>query len=117
MKFKLDENVPVELADDLRAAGYDADTVQDEGLRGFSDERLIDIASRDGRVLITLDVGIGDIRAFPPDDFSGIVLLRPGKTGGKAIAQFARRFLLVILSMELDRRLVVVTEQGVRVRS
>jgi len=32
VKFKLDENLPVELATDLRERGYDADTVHDEGL-------------------------------------------------------------------------------------
>ena len=34
MKFKLDENLPIELAADLRISGYDVDTVIDEGLRG-----------------------------------------------------------------------------------
>jgi hypothetical protein len=32
VKFKLDENLPLELATDLRELGYDADTVHDEGL-------------------------------------------------------------------------------------
>lgn len=32
MKFKLDENLPVEIVDDLRKLGYDADTVSDEGM-------------------------------------------------------------------------------------
>ena len=31
MKFKLDENLPVKLATDLRDLGHDAGTVADEG--------------------------------------------------------------------------------------
>jgi hypothetical protein len=31
MKFKLDENLPVELAHDLRILGQEADTAADEG--------------------------------------------------------------------------------------
>lgn len=30
MRFKVDENLPAEIADLLRAAGHDADTVNDE---------------------------------------------------------------------------------------
>lgn len=33
MKFKVDENLPVELAEDLRGLGYEAGTVDDEGLQ------------------------------------------------------------------------------------
>lgn len=29
-----------------------------------------------GRVLISLDVGLGDIRAYPPESHAGIVILR-----------------------------------------
>ena len=34
MRFKLDENLPVELAAELRAMGHDTDTVADERLCG-----------------------------------------------------------------------------------
>ena len=37
MRFKLDENLPVELVTDLRDLGHDADTVAGEGLRGAAD--------------------------------------------------------------------------------
>ena len=40
MKFKVDENLPVEAADLLREAGHEADTVQEEGLSGTEDEVL-----------------------------------------------------------------------------
>jgi len=37
VKIKLDENLPVELANDFRMLGHDADTVYDEGLGGAED--------------------------------------------------------------------------------
>jgi len=37
MKFKLDENLPLQIAVDLRSGGYDIDTVQEEGLVGRLD--------------------------------------------------------------------------------
>jgi predicted nuclease of predicted toxin-antitoxin system len=64
--FKLDENVPVELLDDLRAAGHEAGGLRDEGLTGASDDVVLDLVRRERRVLLTLDKGIADVRAHPP---------------------------------------------------
>jgi len=41
MKFKLDENVPREIADDLRAFGQQTDTVIEEGLQGAEDRLVV----------------------------------------------------------------------------
>ena len=51
MKFKLDENLPVELVEDLRGLGHDAHTVTDEGLRGASDPAVMDTALAAGRTV------------------------------------------------------------------
>ena len=41
MKVKIDENLPAEIADDLRALGHDAMTVVDQGMAGIPDEQLM----------------------------------------------------------------------------
>jgi hypothetical protein len=41
MKFKLDENLPVEASALLREAGYDALTVLDENIGGEPDEHIL----------------------------------------------------------------------------
>ncbi len=116
MRFKLDENLPGELAVDLAEQGHEADTVVDEGLRGTSDPEVMARAEAEGRVLMTLDKGIGNLRDYPPRQRSGIVLFRPGATGRRAVLEFVRRRLPELLSLELDGRLVVVTERGLRSR-
>ena len=77
MKFKIDENLPAEVAADLRAAGQEADTVADQGLAGAADPATLAHVQAEGRVLFTLDKGIADIRAYPPQDYAGIVLFAP----------------------------------------
>ncbi len=57
MRFKLDENLPVELAADPRLAGHESDTVADEGLEGADDVTVVAAAFREGRILLTLDKG------------------------------------------------------------
>ena len=81
MRVKVDENLSWEVAEDLLAAGHDADTVHDEGLVGGVDPTVLARARADRRVLVTLDKGIADVRAYPPDQYAGIVLLRPPSTG------------------------------------
>lgn len=53
------------------------DTVLDEQLGGQADPVVVRTATDAGRMLITLDRGVGDIRAFPPGTHAGVVVLRP----------------------------------------
>jgi len=76
VKFKLDENLPAWAASVLAAAGHDVDTVPGEHLAGRPDHDVVAASTAAGRVLISLDVGLGDIRAYPPGSRAGIVNLR-----------------------------------------
>lgn len=63
MEFKVDENLPTEVADLLRQVGYDAVTVLEEHLGGASDSDIVSVCQKEGRILITLDTDFADIRA------------------------------------------------------
>ena len=93
MKFKLDENLPVSSAAILAGAGHDIDTVGQEGLSGAPDPEVVAAAAAAGRVLVSLDVGLGDIRAYPPGSHAGIVVLRltdqSAPAVGKAVSDLA----------------------------
>jgi len=116
MKFKLDENLPAELLQELRQAGCEVDSVPDEGLTGTADPILLRKARDEARVFLTMDKGIGNIRSYPPQDHAGIVLFRPPSAGRRAVFEFIRARLHQILDLELIGRLVVVTERGIRTR-
>jgi predicted nuclease of predicted toxin-antitoxin system len=116
MRFKIDENLPVEVAGDLRDAGYDADTVYGEGIAGTPDSMVIERARSEGKVLLTLDKGIADLRAYPPERHAGIVLFRPPTSGRGAVLAFVRRRLPALLALELTDHLHIVTEGAIRRR-
>lgn len=80
MKLKLDENLPHGLADELTRRGHDVDTVLDEQLGGRKDPVIVQAATDDSRLLLTLDRGIGDIRSYPPGSHASVVVLRPART-------------------------------------
>jgi predicted nuclease of predicted toxin-antitoxin system len=76
VKFKLDENLPVSSAAALQVAGHDVDTVTAEGLTGAPDPDVVTAATAAGRILVSLDRGLGDIRRYPPGSHADIVVLR-----------------------------------------
>ncbi|MFN0170984.1 MAG: DUF5615 family PIN-like protein [Bryobacteraceae bacterium] len=82
MKFKTDENLPVEAATALRDAGFDAETVWDEALAGSDDATIAERVRREGRILITLDLDFANIRAYPPDE-----QCRPHRASAQAAGQ------------------------------
>jgi len=50
----------------LTSADQNVDIVTDEGLTGAPDHDVVAAATAAGRILISLDRGLGDIRAYPP---------------------------------------------------
>jgi hypothetical protein len=116
VRFKLDENLPIELLDDLRTAGHEADGLRDEGLIGAPDDEVLALVRREGRVLLTLDKGIADVRAYQPRAHAGIVLFRPPASGRGTTLLFVRRHLTSLLEQELTGRLLVITDRGIRLR-
>lgn len=76
MRFKLDENLPVELVEKLIANGHDAFTVNQQNMQGTNDENLIRVCKIEGRTLITLGTDFSDIRKYPPKEYMGIIVLR-----------------------------------------
>ena len=116
MKFKLAENLPVELVTDLRGLGHDADTVSGEGLSGAADPEVVDAAFGADRILVTLDKGIANLQRYPTQQHAGVVLFRPDTSGRRAVVAFVRERLHEVLEMDLTGRLTVVGPSRIRFR-
>ena len=77
MKVKLDENITTAAKALIEQHGHDVDTVADEGPhRCHATPVVIEACRSDERMLVTFDVGFGNLRAYPPGTPNGIVLLR-----------------------------------------
>jgi predicted nuclease of predicted toxin-antitoxin system len=116
MKFKLDENLPQELAEDLVRLGYETDTVFSEGLVGADDPTVIRAARASGRILMTLDKGIASLLQYPVHEHAGVVLFRPDMSGRRSVLAFVRSRLESLMEMEFAGRLTVVGPTRIRVR-
>ena len=76
IRFKVDEDLPREVGEVLRAAGHDASTVVEQHLCGAPDPELWRRVQAEDRCLVTADKGFADVRKFPPGSHAGIILLR-----------------------------------------
>lgn len=116
MQFKIDENLPIEIADSLASAGYEAETVHDEHITGIKDEGLKNVCMKENRVLVTLDIDFSDIRTYPPEELPGIIVLRVGNQSKKHVLQVFNQIIPLIERESLARHLWIVEEGRVRIR-
>jgi len=104
------------VAGDLRAWGQEAEMVAGEGLAGAAGWTVLDRARTEGRVLLTLDRGIANVRVYPPEAHAGVVLFRPDGSGRGRVLTFVGRYLPALLQVELLGGLLIFTPRGVRIR-
>ncbi len=116
LAFKVDENLPDEVARILRNAGYDAVTIGTQNLSGTPDARLADVVLGEGRALVTLDLDFADIRAYPPERYPGIIVLRVRRQDKSHVCSVMERMVPLLGVEPVVGRLWVVDETTVRIR-
>jgi predicted nuclease of predicted toxin-antitoxin system len=116
VKFKVDENLPADAALIIRAAGFPADTVEDEGLTGSDDLHLAQVVRDQRRVLLTLDNDFGNIRAHPPNEYPGILILGPQSQDKPATLALLKRLLIVLREKDPVGQLWIVESDRIRYR-
>jgi predicted nuclease of predicted toxin-antitoxin system len=116
MRCKLDEHLPLEIKDLLTQQGHDAVTVAEQGLAGTGDADVAQICRNEGRALLTLDLDFSDIRAYPPEDYHGIVVFRPAEQSITTLVRLTTRLLPLLEREPLVRHLWIVEDNRVRIR-
>ena len=116
MKFKIDENLPVEAATVLRDAGFDAETIQDERLSGADDHVVATRVQSEGRILVTLDLDFSNIQADPPEQFAGIMVLRLKTQDKPTVLAYMRRAIAVFQQRSPIGELWIIQHDRVRFR-
>ena len=116
MRFKIDENLPCELAQLLIDQGHDAPTVSDQGMDGQGDRHISAVCRRERRALLKLDTGFADIRSYPPKDSAGIVVLRLNSQAKSHVLGKVEQLFSLLKTESLKNRLWIVEEHQIRIR-
>jgi predicted nuclease of predicted toxin-antitoxin system len=116
LKFKIDENLPAEHAEILRAAGHDADTVADQKLTGAQDDLLIERCRAEGRILMTLDLDFANVQAYPVKSHPGIVVFRCKTQDKLTLIALLRRLVSQLHRNPPQNQLWIVEQDRIRYR-
>ncbi len=116
MRFKIDENLPVEAAEMFAVAGHDAMTIHDQRMVGNPDPIVATVCQTEGRALVTLDLDFSDIRAYPPIDYHGLIVLRPRTQAKPAVLGLISQIIPLLNSEPLHGNLWIAEENGLRIR-
>jgi predicted nuclease of predicted toxin-antitoxin system len=115
LKLLIDENIRSEVFSFLIDAGYDVKKLP----AGVSDAEVAKCASKESRIIITHDLDFSNIFIYPPQDYSGIVVVRiapPLASALKtALATLANLF-NTLKPGEFDKRLIILEPGGFRLR-
>src|SRR4051794_14411126 len=88
--------MPSDAAVALREFGFDAETVAEENLAGADDSIVAMIAKNEQRILVTLDLDFANIRAYPPQEHAGIIVLRMKSQDRASVLDHVRRLALAL---------------------
>jgi predicted nuclease of predicted toxin-antitoxin system len=116
MRFKIDENLPVELAELLVQKRHDALTVNQQGMQGANDDELIFVCKNEKRTLITLDTDFSDIRRYPPKEYYGIILFRSVNQSKANSMRLINKILPELKREKVVRTLWIVEDDKIRIR-
>ena len=116
MKFKIDENLPVEAAVLLNEAGHDALTVRQQDLNGADDPPIFEACGREERALITLDTDFSNINAYPPKNGPGIVVMRLSRQDKLYVLEVISRLIPSLAQEPVAGTLWIVEDDRVRIR-
>ncbi len=76
MRFLADENIFPQAISYLQNLGHDVKSISEAGLSQTTDDRIVDLAIKEERTIITFDKHFGDILRYPPQNLPGIILIR-----------------------------------------
>jgi len=116
LKFKIDENLPLEFASILREAGFEAVTVGDEMLSGAADSALLERCRAETLVLVSLDLDFANIQAHPAGTHAGIIVFRSKSQDKWKLVSLLNRLLPVLGRRSPEGQLWIVQPDRVRFR-
>ncbi|MBM3289803.1 MAG: hypothetical protein FJY92_06590 [Candidatus Hydrogenedentes bacterium] len=114
MRFKIDENLPFEVATFFRTEGYEAHTVAEQGARGFIDPRISEMCRDAGEVLVTMDMDFANLRSYPPAAYPGFLVLRSRVQDKAAVVALLRNNIPVLQKLNLCGHLTIVSDEQAR---
>ncbi len=114
-RFLADENIALRVVEALRKEKFDVLSVFEEKLSGASDEKLLKLALKEKRIILTHDKDFGNLIHWLHRSHSGVILLRFKNQSPQNVIQRLVPFLKKIKPNKIKNRLVIFQEGKIRI--
>lgn len=116
-KFVIDEDMPRSTAHILRTSGCEVLDVRDYGLRGKSDEEIFNFAQQEKAVIVTGDLGFGNLLKFPVGSHRGILIAHfPNEISTSELNNQIIKAFDDLTEMDFKGNLVIIEPGKIRIR-
>lgn len=109
MKFLTDENIAASVIQALKKEGFDIKDIKEQSLQGTTDKKIIQLADKENRIIITHDKDFSYLFSTPTKN-KGIILLRLINQKPDNVTKILLQLLNSHLKDKLTNNLTVVTE-------
>ena len=116
MKFKLDENIPLQLKQIIKTAGYVACDVYQQDLSGKTDVLVLEKCRKEGYILITNDSDFENIYAYPSEKHVGIIVFKLKSQGAKSVIAAFKLLLEKVNVSEIKNVITLVGNDSIKIR-
>lgn len=115
--FLIDEDLPRSTAKVLRDKGYKVLDVRDCGLRGQADKEVFAFAQKEKAVLLTGDLGFGNLVHYPVGKHSGIVVVHfPNEISVAELNDHILKAVGSLTEKDFNKNLIILEPGKVRIR-
>jgi len=117
MKVIANENVFEPIIEFLRSEGHEVVSVRATSLAGASDDEIYKTAVENKYVIVTMDKDFARVMRFPPNGCGGIIVVKLYKMTVDETTELFKRSFLSLGETDISGNLVVITREGLRVRT
>lgn len=116
MKFLVDENVSLAVAERLRHLGHEAEAVIESDLHSASDRQIFQMAVESDSILITRDHHFTNSLLFPADQTKGIIYIRQGNLQSDGEADLIEKTVNELPSKKIEGKLLTIYKRFSTIR-
>jgi len=117
LKFFLDANIPYSSITIFKNFNYDAEHARNIGMGNSLDNEIIEYVIKHHQILVTKDLGFGNIMDYPIKSHHGVIILRlPFYYTAKQINNALLRFLKSVKEHEIKNSITIIEAGRYRIR-
>lgn len=116
MKFLADMPVSPKTVEKLCEKGYDAVHLFSLGMKKADDEEVVEFAKQENRIILTMDLGFGEILAHSKEQRPGVIIFRVSHSTPTKVNSLLFDLLNSEASSDIEGSIIIIEEARVRIR-